>query len=51
MARFTVATCWAYLSRELCVRFETSARSLQLHSERERSALEDMRAGLKTEVG
>ena len=51
MARFALATCRACPSRGRCVRSAKSGRSLRLHPERERTALEEMRAGLKTDAG
>ena len=51
MARFAVATCRACSARDLCVRSETSGRSLRLHPERDQAALEGMRAELATDEG
>ena len=49
--RYAPATCRACPSRGLCVRSETSGRSLRLHPEREQVALEGMRAELATDEG
>ena len=51
MVQYDPATCRACPARELCVRSETSGRSLRLHPEREQAALEGMRAELATDAG
>ena len=51
MARFDPATCRACSSRDLCVRSETSGRSINLHPRREQEALEGMRAELASDEG